>query len=80
MTAWFMDVKYDAMVDDTDYGWKLWSAMKDKSYGFTQDILKKYNFIPQDYVEDDFHYVGNIYEGTGGRLPVIDDFYVVWDS
>lgn len=80
MTAWFMDVKYDAMVDDTDYGWKLWSAMKDKSYGFTQDILKKYNFIPQDYVEDDFHYVGNIYDGTGGRLPVIDDFYVVWDS
>lgn len=80
MTAYFMDVLYNDMVDDTDYGWKLWSQLKDNSYGFTQDILKKYNVIPQDYVYDDFHYVGNIYEGTGGRLPVIDDFYVVWDS
>ena len=80
MTAWFMDVKYNEMVNDQDYGWRLWSQLKDNSYGFAQDTLKKYNVIPQDYVHDDFHYVGNIYDGTGGRLPVIDDFYVVWDS
>lgn len=75
MTAYFMDVLYNDMVDDTDYGWRLWSKLKDNAFGFAQST-----FMPQDYVEDDFHYVGNIYEGTGGRLPVIDDFYVVWDS
>ena len=75
MTAYFMDVIYNDMVDNQDYGWKLWSKLKDNAFGFAQST-----FMPQDYVEDDFHYVGNIYEGTGGRLPIIDDFYVVWDS
>lgn len=75
MTAYFMDVIYNDMVDNQDYGWKLWSKLKDNAFGFAQST-----FMPQDYVEDDFHYIGNIYEGTGGRLPIIDDFYVVWDS
>lgn len=75
MTAYFMDVLYNKMVDDTDYGWKLWSALKDNAFGFAQSAL-----MPQDYVADDFHKIGNIYDGTGGRIPVIDDFYVVWDS
>ncbi len=75
MTAYFMDVLYNDMVDETDYGWKLWSKLKDNAFGFAQST-----FMPQDYVKDDFHYIGNIYEGTGGRLPVIDDLYVVWDS
>lgn len=75
MTGYFMDVLYNDMVDESDYGWRLWSKLKDNAFGFAQST-----FMPQDYVKDDFHYVGNIYEGTGGRLPVIDDFYVVWDS
>lgn len=75
MTGYFMDVLYNDMVDDSDYGWRLWSQLKDNAFGFAQST-----FMPQDYVKDDFHYVGNIYEGTGGRLPIVDDFYVVWDS
>lgn len=75
MTGYFMDVLYKDMVGESDYGWKLWSKLKDNAFGFAQSTL-----MPAEYVKSDFEKIGNIYEGTGGRLPVIDDFYVVWDS
>lgn len=78
LSAWFMDVKYPEIYGN-DEGLNFFENFKNEAFGFTRKIYEQ--ILGQaDYRLDDFHYVGNIYDGTAGRLPTFDDFYVVWDS
>ncbi len=78
LSAWFMDVKYPEIYGN-DEGLNFFENFKNKAFGFARDIYE--DILGQaDYRNDDFHYVGNIYDGTAGKVPAFDDFYVVWDS
>ncbi len=74
MSAYFMDVLYPERVDD-DFGWQFWKTIRAKAFGFAQK-----NFIPVEYVPDDFRKIGNIYTDEGIETEQVDDIFVVWDS
>ncbi len=78
LSAWFMDVKYQSYYGN-DEGLNFFEKFKNEAFGNSRGIFEKY-LGQADYVNDDFHYVGNIYEDSGLRVPDFDDFYVVWDS
>ncbi len=78
LSAWFMDVKYQSLYGNDD-GLNAFEKFKNNAFGGARGLFEKY-LGQADYVNDDFHYVGNIYDGTGGRVPNFNDFYVVWDS
>lgn len=77
LTGYFMDVIYNQHGDDfsNNNWWNLWSNAKQKLF----NNLHK-NYSKRTYLPDDFKWVGNVYNGTGDKLPVVDDFYVIWDS
>ena len=77
MTGYFMDVIYKDNSDEFNQNkwWQLWSQAKYKLFNAMVE-----NYSERTYVKDDFKWVGNIYSGTGDKLPVVDDFYVIWDS
>ena len=78
LSAWFMDVKYPEYFGE-DEGLNFFEDFKNRAFGHARNLYEQ--ILGQaDYRNDDFHYVGNIYDGTAGRLPTFDDFYVVWDS
>ncbi len=77
LTGYFMDVIYNKHGDDfsNNNWWNIWSNAKQALFNRLHE-----NFAGRTYVEDDFKWIGNVYSGTGDRLPVVDDFYVIWDS
>ena len=77
LTGYFMDVIYNKHGDNftNNNWWNVWSNVKQALFNRLHE-----NFAGRTYVEDDFKWIGNVYSGTGDRLPVIDDFYVIWDS
>lgn len=77
LTGYFMDVIYNTYGDDfsNNNWWNVWSNAKQKLFNNLHE-----NYSKRTYLPDDFKWVGNIYNGTGDKLPVVDDFYVIWDS
>lgn len=77
LTGYFMDVIYNTYGDDfsNNNWWNIWSNAKQKLFNNLHE-----NYSKRTYLPDDFKWVGNIYNGTGDKLPVVDDFYVIWDS
>ena len=77
MTNYFMDVLYAE--DETNTNnlewWQFWSWIQEGIYGVVSDAVRD-----KDYVKEDLKYVGNVRTGGLNSTPVIDDFYVVWDS
>ncbi len=74
LTGYFMDVYYlDNASDDGD-SLNLWKKIEKALF---HEKLKN---SEKTYVKDDFKWIGNIYSGEGDKLPVVDDFYVVWES
>ena len=77
MTNYFMDVLYAE--DETDTNnlewWQFWSWIQEGIYGAVSDAVRD-----KDYVKEDLKYVGNVRTGDLNSTPVIDDFYVIWDS
>lgn len=74
MSAYFMDVLYPDVVED-DFGWQFWKTLRAKAFGFAQK-----NFVPIEYVREDFSKIGNIYTDEGVETEQVDDIFVVWDS
>ena len=77
LTGYFMDVIYNEHADNFNNNkwWQVWSNAKQLLFNKLLD-----NFGDRTYLKDDFKKVGNIYSGEGDKLPIIDDFYVIWDS
>ena len=77
LTGYFMDVIYNKHGDNftNNNWWNVWSNVKQALFNRLHE-----NFAGRTYVQDDFKWIGNVYSGTGDRLPVVDDFYVIWDS
>ncbi len=78
MTGYFMDVLYnkDDVRTDTNTKWyQFWGKMKESIYGVARNAISD-----PIYVEEDLKYIGNIGSGGAENVPVVDDFYVVWDS
>ena len=77
MTNYFMDVLYSEDETQTDNleWWQFWSWIQEGIYGAVSDATRD-----RDYVKEDLKYVGNVRSGDLNSTPVIDDFYVVWDS
>lgn len=77
LTGYFMDVIYNTEGDNFNNNkwWQVWSNAKLKLFN---NLLE--NFGDRTYLEDDFKWIGNVYSGTGDKIPVVDDFYVIWDS
>lgn len=77
LTGYFMDTIYNEHGDDftNNNWWNVWSNAKQKIFN---NLVS--NFSEPIYEPDDFKWIGNVYSDTGDKLPIIDDFYVVWDS
>ncbi len=77
LTGYFMDVIYNQHGDSftNNNWWNIWSNAKQKLFNNLHE-----NYSQRTYLPDDFKWVGNVYNGTGDKLPVVDDFYVIWDS
>ncbi len=77
LTGYFMDVIYRDQGDQLTKNkwWQIWSNAKLRIFNNMLDY-----FGDETYVKDDLKYVGNVKDGTGDKLPVVDDFYVIWDS
>ncbi len=77
MTNYFMDVLYHE--DETDTSntewWKFWSRLMEGVYDAASDRIRN-----RDYKKEDLKYIGNVRTGGLNSTPVIDDFYVIWDS
>lgn len=78
MTGYFMDVIYNR--DTTDRNntewYKIWSRLQDWIYEGVQEGTSSQN----TYVQGDLKYLGNVYGEDGAATPLIDDFYVIWES
>ncbi len=77
LTGYFMDVIYNKHGDNftNNNWWNIWSNAKQALFNKLHE-----NYAGRTYLPDDFKWIGNVYSGTGDKLPVIDDFYVIWDS
>lgn len=77
ITGYFMDVYYPEIGGDIDTSswWQLWTKAQNKLFNIASDIVRD-----PTYTRDDFKWIGNIYSGAGEKAPVVDDFYVVWES
>lgn len=77
LTGYFMDVIYNEHKDNFNNNkwWQVWSNAKALLFN---NLLE--NFHEPIFVKDDFKWIGNAISGTGDKLPVVDDFYVIWDS
>lgn len=77
LTGYFIDVIYNEHGDDftNNSWWQFWSNAKLKLFNSLVE-----NYGERTYLKDDFKWIGNVYSGIGDSLPVVDDFYVVWDS
>lgn len=81
ITNYFMDVLYNddtegGMVGDQNLKWyNVWSRLQEGIYGVVSDYTRD-----RSYVKEDLKYIGNVKTGGLRSTPVIDDFYVVWDS
>jgi hypothetical protein len=77
LTGYFMDTRYfdeDTQTDNNEW-YNVWSSMQQFIFDNSMNVVRD-----RTYVHDDLHWVGNIYTATNESLPVVDDFYVVWES
>lgn len=81
ITNYFMDVLYNggdegSVSGDANLKWyNVWSRLQEGLYGFVSGYTRD-----RSYVKEDIKYVGNVKSGGLKSTPVIDDFYVIWDS
>jgi hypothetical protein len=77
LTGYFLDVIYNQHGNDFNNNewWQFYSNAKAALFNMLVQ-----NFATRTYYEDDFKWIGNVRSGTGDKLPVVDDFYVIWDS
>lgn len=77
LTGYFLDVIYNQHGNDFNNNewWQFYSNAKAALFNMLVE-----NFATRTYYEDDFKWIGNVRSGTGDKLPVVDDFYVIWDS
>ncbi len=77
LTGYFLDVIYNEHGNDFNNNewWQFYSNAKAALFNMLVQ-----NFATRTYYEDDFKWIGNVKSGTGDKLPVVDDFYVIWDS
>ncbi len=77
LTGYFMDVIYrnNAGKMSLNNWWNVWGNAKQALFN---NLL---NVTEPTYKKDDFKKIGNIYDGTYSEpVPVVDDFYVVWEN
>ncbi|MGN1316312.1 MAG: hypothetical protein ACI4VW_04535 [Acutalibacteraceae bacterium] len=76
MTGYFMDVLYNkGEAKTTAPWWDFVTRMRGAIFDKAMETFKN-----PTYVEEDLKWIGNIKSGTVGSTPVVDDFYVVWES
>jgi hypothetical protein len=77
LTGYFLDVYYSTFKESNDATpwWDVWGNIKDSIFNAYFD-----NYKEKTYTKEDLKWVGNIYSGAGEKAPVVDDFYVVWES
>ncbi len=77
MTGYFMDVIYNRETTETNNTkwYEIWSGLQEWIYKGVQDSTSGQNA----YVQGDLKYLGNMYEEESAT-PMIDDFYVIWES
>ena len=76
MTGYFMDVLYNKGEDkSTAKWWEVVTQMREAIFNMAMETFRE-----PTYVEEDLKWVGNVKSGTVGATPVVDDFYVVWES
>ena len=77
LSGYFLDVIYNQHGNDFNNNewWQFYSNAKAALFNMLVE-----NFATKTYYEDDFKWIGNVRSGTGDKLPVVDDFYVIWDS
>ena len=78
MTGYFMDVIYnrdETRTNDTKW-YQFWSQMQNWIF----DGVQSYTARDATYVEEDLKWLGNMYGGASDAAPLIDDFYVIWES
>ena len=44
------------------------------------DGVQSYTARDATYVEEDLKWLGNMYGGASDAAPLVDDFYVIWES
>jgi hypothetical protein len=77
MTTYFMDVIYNK--DTTDRNNTSWYQFYKRLQNYLFEGAMESNLNQKEYVAEDLQWIGNINTGTQAP-PVIDDFYVVWES
>ncbi len=79
LTGYFLETKYlpDYQDENTKNWWNVWNNAQAAIFGnYMEGQLKD-----ATYVEDDFHYIGNLNDGVSLiEYPEVDDYYVVWNN
>ena len=79
LTGYFLETKYlpDYQDENTKNWWNVWNNTQAAIFGkYMEGQLKD-----ATYVEDDFHYVGNLNDGVSLiEYPEVDDYYVIWNN
>ncbi len=76
MTGYFMDVIYSKENTKTSNHkwWQLWSGIQNMIFGAAVENVRDRTYYPED-----LQWIGNMNNGTQNP-PVVDDFYVIWES
>jgi hypothetical protein len=79
LTGYFLETKYlpDYQDENTKSWWNVWNNTQAAIFGnYMEGQLED-----ATYVEDDFHYVGNLNDGVSLiEYPEVDDYYVIWEN
>ena len=78
MTGYFMDVIYNR--DETRTNNTKWYQFWSQLQNWIFDGIQDYTARDATYVEEDLKWLGNMYGGASDAAPLIDDFYVIWES
>ena len=79
LTGYFLETKYLPNYEANNQGsrWNLWNNTQAAIFG----SYMKGQLSEATYVEDDFHYIGNVNDGVSIiEYPEVDDYYVIWEN
>ncbi|MBE6814591.1 MAG: hypothetical protein E7522_03975 [Ruminococcaceae bacterium] len=79
LTGYILETKYlpNYQDENSKKWWNVWNNTQAAIFGaYMEGQLKD-----STYVEDDFHYIGNLNDGVSLiEYPEVDDYYVIWEN
>ena len=79
LTGYILETKYLPTYQDenTKKWWNVWNNTQAAIFG----AYMEGQLNDATYVEDDFHYIGNLNDGVSLiEYPEVDDYYVIWEN